>query len=121
MNENRRSFLKNAGRTALGLGCGLPLLSAGCEVAHGEQESQWVLVVDVDESAQVDRVVRRDRVSPEQARAILAAQPSREQRLAWADDVIDNSGATEDLTPQVARLHHHYLSLKKGSEPFLQT
>lgn len=47
MNEDRRSFLKTAGRTALGLGCGFPLLSSGCGVAHGESNNQWAMVIDV--------------------------------------------------------------------------
>ncbi len=45
----------------------------------------------------------------------MASQVSRAERLAGADDVIDNIGATEDLPPQVERLHRHYLSLKKES------
>lgn len=47
MNESRRCFLKNAGRTALGIGCGLPLLSSGCGVAHGETKDQWAMIIDV--------------------------------------------------------------------------
>lgn len=48
MNESRRSFLKNAGRTALGIGCGFPLLSScGCGVAHGKWRDQWAMVIDV--------------------------------------------------------------------------
>ncbi len=47
MKEDRRSFLKAAGRTALGLGCGFPLLSSGCVVGHGEAKNQWAMVIDV--------------------------------------------------------------------------
>jgi len=44
-------------------------------------------------------------------RAILAAQATRAQRLAAADDVIDNGGAPQALEGQVARLHEKYLTL----------
>lgn len=53
MDENRRSFLKKAGYTALGLGCGFPLLGAGCGALkhdpEGEapSEDQWAMVVDI--------------------------------------------------------------------------
>lgn len=53
MDENRRSFLKKAGCTALGLGCGLPLLSTGCSALkedpddEGSSQSQLAMVIDV--------------------------------------------------------------------------
>ena len=53
MDENRRGFLKKAGCTALGLGCGFPLLSTGCDAlrqvsADAESSaSQWAMIVDV--------------------------------------------------------------------------
>ncbi len=42
---------------------------------------------------------------------ILAAQATREARLAVADDVIDNNGAPDAIASDVARLHAHYLQL----------
>jgi dephospho-CoA kinase len=77
-----------------------------------------VLVIDVPESIQLERVKARNGLDDDQIRRIMASQVSRAERLAGADDVIDNSGTTADLTPQVERLHRHYLSLKKGSDPF---
>ena len=76
-----------------------------------------VLVIDVPESVQIERVKARSGLDEDQIRRIMASQVSRAERLAGADDVIDNGGATEDLSPQVARLHSHYLSLKKGGKP----
>lgn len=85
----------------------------------GQRElADRVLVIDVPESIQIERVKARNGLDEDQIRGIMASQVSRAERLAGADDVIDNSGATEDLTPQVARLHRHYLSLKKGAKPF---
>ena len=72
---------------------------------------QWidrVLVVDVEESIQVERVMARDNINLAQARSILQAQASREQRLALADDVIDNSGTLSQLEVAVALLHQKY-------------
>jgi dephospho-CoA kinase len=70
-----------------------------------------VLVVDVDEALQLERVMARDGCSLEQARAILSAQASRPARLAAADDVILNSGTVTDLRQSVDRLHERYLRL----------
>ena len=70
-----------------------------------------VLVVDAPEAEQLRRVMVRDQIDEEQARRILAAQASREQRLALADEVIENSGDLVDLDRQVAALHQHYLTL----------
>jgi dephospho-CoA kinase len=63
-----------------------------------------VVVVDVPPRIQVDRLVRLRGMSREQARARMAAQASREQRLAIADMVVDNSGSLAELDRQVGDL-----------------
>jgi dephospho-CoA kinase len=78
-----------------------------------------VLVVDVDEAVQLERVQARDGTSPTQARAILASQASRAARLAAADDVLRNAGTVADLRQAVDRLHEQYLQLAQTS-PSLQ-
>lgn len=70
-----------------------------------------VLVVDVPRELQIARLVVRDGVSSDLAQAMLAAQASREQRLAIADDVIDNTGTMTDLDRQVGALHCRYTDL----------
>jgi|SRR5690625_2050682 len=70
-----------------------------------------VLVVDVPVEVQRERVVARDGSSVEQADAIIAAQATREQRLAAADDVIVNDGDIAQLRPQVERLDAQYREL----------
>lgn len=72
-----------------------------------------VLVVDAPEERQIRRLTARDGVSEEQARASLAAQAGREERLALADDAIDNSGNIGNLDAAVAALHEKYLALSK--------
>jgi dephospho-CoA kinase len=72
---------------------------------------QRVLVVDCPEEEQVARVRRRSGLAEEEIRRIIAAQAPRAQRLAAADDVIDNGGSLESLAAQVHRLHGRYLAL----------
>ena len=68
-----------------------------------------VLVVDCDEEIQVVRLLERDTESEQQARKILAAQSTRDERLAIADDVIENEGGLGDAREQVRALHRSYL------------
>lgn len=75
-----------------------------------------VVIVDVDEQVQLQRTVLRDKTNEQQIRAIMAAQATRQQRLAVADDVIDNNGQTEDLVKQVTQLHKHYLQLAQQKQ-----
>lgn len=68
-----------------------------------------IVVVDVDEATQISRTLARDSTDIEQVRAIIAAQISRDQRTAKADDLIDNSGSIDALKPQVEQLHKKFL------------
>jgi dephospho-CoA kinase len=63
-----------------------------------------VIVVDVPPELQLERLVGQRGMSPDQARARMAAQASRPQRLAVADLVIDNSGSLADLDQRVAEV-----------------
>lgn len=70
-----------------------------------------VLVVDVDEATQIERTCRRDGVTSEQAKAIIAAQASRSERLAAADDVIENGNGSEmAIKARILTLHETYLA-----------
>ncbi|MET0110218.1 MAG: dephospho-CoA kinase [Candidatus Thiodiazotropha sp.] len=70
-----------------------------------------VLVVDCDESLQIDRVLERDEISREQIRQIIASQVDRQTRLQGADDVIENDSTLEALIEATERLHNNYLKL----------
>jgi dephospho-CoA kinase len=70
-----------------------------------------ILVVDLPESEQIRRVAQRSGLDPAEIKRIIAAQVSRRQRLAAADDVIDNSGDRGTLDEAVATLHRFYLRL----------
>jgi len=82
-------------------------------LVEGNARGRWdrILVVDTDESLQLARLMSRDAVSEAEARATLAAQASRAERLAAADDVLENFGTVADLRQSVDRLHRRYLEL----------
>jgi dephospho-CoA kinase len=69
------------------------------------------LGVDCPEEIQVARVTARSGLTAAQVRAIMAAQLPRAERLARADDVLDNSGGREAIAPQVAELDRRYRRL----------
>lgn len=74
-----------------------------------------VLVVDVDERTQIDRIRRRDARGDAEIHAILAAQVSRARRLQEADETVTNDGDTAALESQVEALHRKYLELAETS------
>ena len=78
----------------------VPLLAE----SRGTAGFDVVIVVDVPPELQVERLVRLRGMAAEQAQARMAAQASREQRLAVADIVIDNSGSLDDLGRRVAEV-----------------
>ena len=72
-----------------------------------------VLVVDCSEALQIRRLQARDGTTLEQARQILAAQATREARLAMANDVIVNEGDLGEVRDRVASLHTTYVKLAR--------
>lgn len=76
-----------------------------------------ILVVDVSEDEQINRLVYDRHMSEEQARAIIDSQISRDKRMAAADDLIDNSGTLEELEEKVKGLHKFYLKMAEGEMP----
>lgn len=76
-----------------------------------------VLVVDAPEEVRIERVHARSGLGQAEVRAIMRSQASRDERLAAADDVIDNGGSLEALLEQVATLHEKYLQLAKDTHP----
>jgi len=72
-----------------------------------------VLLVDAPESAQLNRLIRRDGIDETLARQMLAQQASRAERLSLADYVIDNSGDEAALDLAVGSLHQKFLALSR--------
>jgi dephospho-CoA kinase len=92
----------------------IPLLfEAGDRAAY----VQKTLVVACDEAVQIARVMKRSQLSEADVRAIIATQMPAADRIARADDVIDNSGAPELLDAPVARLHRRYLEAAAAFQP----
>jgi len=79
----------------------IPLLAENAKLASGYQT---IIVVDVPPEVQLDRLVRLRGMTEDAARARMAAQATREQRLAMATHVIDNTGSLDDLDRQVRTL-----------------
>ncbi|MBT8099151.1 MAG: dephospho-CoA kinase [Gammaproteobacteria bacterium] len=75
-----------------------------------------IVVVDCDERVQIQRLMARDAESEGQARRILAAQSSREERLKIADDVVMNDSDLTATVEQVQKLHESYLRLAQEFE-----
>ncbi|MEO7205830.1 MAG: dephospho-CoA kinase [Steroidobacteraceae bacterium] len=90
----------------------IPLL---VESGSSAKRVDRVLVVDADETLQLQRLQARDGSSAEQARAILASQATRTARLNIADDVLLNTGSVAELRQAVDRLHQQYLQLAQTS------
>ena len=70
-----------------------------------------ILVVDCSIEAQLQRVESRDKLNRAQILSIIDSQMPREQRLKWADDIIENSTNITQLAEQIKRLHNSYLLL----------
>ena len=103
---------------AVAAGAPYVLVAVPLLVESGDWRGRYdrVLVVDCPEPVQVDRVMSRSALPREQVEAILAAQATRVQRLAAADDVVDNGGAPAALTAQIDRLHAAYVGLSRSDE-----
>ncbi|HEY8009997.1 MAG TPA: dephospho-CoA kinase [Rudaea sp.] len=86
----------------------IPLLA---ESQHAYDWVDRVLVVDLPRAEQLARLMQRDGMTAALAERSLTVQATREQRLALADDVIDNSGVAELLIDAVERLDRLYLTL----------
>ena len=71
---------------------------------------QRTLVITCDEPVQIARVMRRSGLSEAEVRAIIATQMSSAERVARADDVLDNSGDPASLDAPIDALHARYLA-----------
>lgn len=76
--------------------------------------AQRTLLIDAHEALQRQRAAQRDNVEEKQIEAIMAAQMSREERKAWADDVLLNDGDIAHLHAMVEKLHQRYLELARA-------
>ena len=89
----------------------VPLL---IEAGSYRERVDRIAVVDCAEATQIARVMSRNGLAGEEVERILAAQATRAERLAAADDVIDNDGDLDALRPQIERLHVNYLAYARN-------
>ncbi len=75
-----------------------------------------ILLVTSPIELQIKRLMTRDQCSRNQALAIIATQPSNDERIAQADDILVNTGALNKLKDEVRRLHINYLEQAKKSQ-----
>lgn len=88
----------------------VPLLAEGGG-RHAYPWLQRILVVDVPEAVQLQRLLRRDGIDELLARRMIGAQATRRQRLAIADDVLVNDGALDAIGDKIAALDRLYRNL----------
>ena len=105
--ESERQLLQRPAESAYAI-LMVPLL---VESGDYRKRVNRIAVVDCAESTQIARVMSRNGLARSEIERILAAQATRAERLAAADDVIDNDGALAALPPQIERLHGRYLEL----------
>jgi dephospho-CoA kinase len=108
--ETRRAAQQTAGDYLMFV---VPLL---IESGRWKGRVARVLAIDCPEALQIERVVQRSGISPEQVRAIMATQVTRAVRLAAADDVLVNEQDQAALAPQVDRLHAMYKALATAAK-----
>ena len=107
-----------------------PMIRAACDHERDEAKSPYVLlvvpllfesrrraatvqrtlVIACDESVQIARVMKRSGLTEAEVRAIIATQMAPAERIALADDVVDNSGDAAAIDAPVERLHRRYLA-----------
>jgi len=90
----------------------IPLLAE----SGGYPNVSRILLVDVEPEVQISRLMARDGISETQAEQALASQASRSQRIAIADDILDNSGSPAEARSAVAQLHLKYHALAQKAQ-----
>jgi len=70
-----------------------------------------ILVIDVPRELQLERASNRDKINKSDIESIIDSQISRKQRLAAADDIVNNEGNIENLHRQISGLHEYYSSI----------
>jgi dephospho-CoA kinase len=108
-NESERLLAAAAARSPYAI-LMVPLL---IEAGNYRKRVDRIAVVDCAEATQIARVMSRNGLAKDEIERILAAQATRAERLAAADDVIDNNGDQAALRPQIERLHVNYLALAR--------
>lgn len=73
------------------------------------------LLIDVPVEIQITRTTKRDNISTEQAKQIIDAQMSRENKQQKADDILNNNRNLNDVKQDLLKLHKYYLQQAKST------
>jgi len=84
---------------------------------HQQNHYERVLLIDCSEQLQISRTHDRDQRNLNEIKAIIKSQASRQDRIAIADDIIDNSKSLSILESQIKKLHSMYLELCMNQSP----
>lgn len=74
-----------------------------------------ILVVDIHPDIQLNRIMRRDKITQQYAKNILLSQVSRQRRLDFADDIINNNKKLDEIDTDISILHEYYMNIKKNN------
>ena len=85
----------------------IPLLNKN----QDQYQLDRILVVDISKEKQIERTMQRSGLTKNEVEKIIDSQTSREERLTFADDIIDNEGSEQELRQKVAELDNKYLQL----------
>ncbi len=93
----------------------IPLLidHSGSVPVHLAALVDRILVINVEPETQIQRICQRDNLKRTDAIAIIKNQSSTEQKMALADDIIDNDDSISALESGVTLLHNHYLNIAR--------
>jgi len=75
------------------------------ESKHYQSIVNTTLVIDCDESLQIQRAMNRSQLTADEVKKLMLAQTSRENRRSLADAIIDNSGSVHELTEKINEFH----------------
>lgn len=81
------------------------------EKPQWRERVRYLIVIDTDKSLQIERLTNNRGLSPQTARAIIAAQTNRATRLKYADFVIDNSSDLDTFITKITEIHHRILAM----------
>ena len=118
--EHQRRLAAHRARGVAVVVADIPLLLEGRKAGTGTGAIlpfDVIAVVYATEAQQLERIVARDRLSPEDARARIAAQLSIEEKRALADVIIDNSGPWEATEKQVRELYASWVKRAQSARP----
>jgi dephospho-CoA kinase len=118
--EHQRRVEAHRARGAEVIVADIPLLLEGKKAGTGTGAIlpfDLIVLVYADESQQLERVIARDKLSPEDARARIKSQLSIEEKRGLADVVIDNTGSWEDTEKQVRELYDSWLKRARSGRP----